>query len=374
MGGVHHLVSRGVELAYQQAGKHEKLEIEIPTWAPFLVAMTVASHLFIYLAVSYAFGILVPILTMVESPSATAVVRSVQPYTDDESPDAPLLSKEEKESQKSRFDEEVLIVAHKPITSKLRTVMRHLREQTGSRRAHWRGFGGFIVYNIATFWAVGFARAIIPFRLCSHLVHIPVAGALCLLSTAWVQQMIAMPGKNYFQRVSELAKSGAFCKLVLSVMAVEIVETAAFMLPHQLAILFSITENEKVNVTMVSIGAVLAVFTLLFSIFFVVIPLNIGLIRLQASLLHEDTATVVPMDRTLGEAEVKNIKTAWKSFSREGCRLLAKNYLKYIMIQVFLSMIFVMTLAAQAYLIFGDDATKIVREQAKQASMALRKM
>jgi len=365
-----HLVGRGVEIAYEQAGKVERFDVEVPKWAPFLLAATVAFYCFLHLAVTYAFGILVPILTMVEAPSTTTVVRSTETYHDDENPDAPLLSKEEKESQKTHIDEEIMVVSHKPITSKLKTTMRHLRAQTGSKRSHWRGFGGFVIYNIAKVWGIGIVRALIPLRICGRMAEIPVAGVLCLLSAAWIQQMVAMPEKTYFQRVSELSRASAFKQLFLSVIAVEVVEMAAFMLPQQLTILFATasdaTKDNNSSIAVMGIGAFVIAFTLIASIVFVVIPLNIGLVRLQASLLSQESETVIPIDRTLAEAEKKNIKTAWKSFTRQGCRLLAKNYLKYMLIQMFVGVTFGLTIVTQLYLIFGKKALEAARKHYEQ--------
>lgn len=364
--GMHHLVSRGVTMVHEHMGNPELQKITIPTWGAVLLGVTLLIYMALHFSISYTYGLMVPILAMTEEPSTTMIVRTAE-YQDDESADAPLLTKEEKEYKQPRVDEEVLIIAHKPLTSKFRTIIRHLKEKTGTRTSRYRGLGGYIIYNIAFSWALHFSRAL-GGRAFGQLLHIPLVGALCLLSTAWVQQVVSMPGKSYFQRIGELSRADVFKTLFFQAMFVELIETAFANLPRQVIALLQryqmVPESERPDVAIVAVGVALAVATMLFSFFCVVIPLNISFVRIQASYIPEETETVVPVDRTLGGAERKDLRAGWKSFTREGCFRLAKTWIKLGLMQVALMFMFIFVAVSEMRLIVGEQLAPMMREHA----------
>lgn len=363
---MHHLVSRGVQLAVQQAGREdfEDIKLKLPATTITVIALATMFHVIFYFANNYTYGILVPILTSVESPVATAIVRTTETYTDEDTPDAPLLTKEEKESQAPVIDEEVLIVGHKPITSTWIGLTRHLKEKTGSNYGGMRAVGGFVIYQIV----LTLATAVFPLYFIN-------AGLLCVLSTAWIQQMVAMPGMSYFQRVKQLSQAGGFKKLVVPVMFVEAIETAVSILPGQSLKLLSefargLDMDDHCKQRIVLAGGLLFGLFAIINFVCVVIPLKVGLVRFQASLLDAETETIVPIDRTLGGVEdpptlkgIQGVKAGWKSFSRDGLRRLAKNYAKYIMLQSFMMLMFIITVGSTLYAAIGDEGIKKIRSK-----------
>jgi len=110
--------------------------------------------------------------------------------------------------------------------------------------------------------------------------------------------------------------------------------------------------------------------------FLIVIPANVILTRVQASLLPEDEETIVPFDRSFGGkvvpevvagSGVVSILDAWKTFDWNARARLLKTYAKYMAMQIAISALCFATISAQIYLIMGDDIRKLVEMAMKEA-------
>ncbi len=96
----------------------------------------------------------------------------------------------------------------------------------------------------------------------------------------------------------------------------------------------------------------------------VVIPADVSLKRVQASMLPEEDESIVPFDRTfagkvkpeiLGGSGAVSMLDAWKSFDRSARIRLMKLYLKVFLVSVFTTIMFVMVLIGEVRLILGGD-------------------
>ena len=95
----------------------------------------------------------------------------------------------------------------------------------------------------------------------------------------------------------------------------------------------------------------------------VVIPADVTLKRVQASMLPEEDDSIVPFDRTfagkvkpqiLGGSGAVSMLEAWKTFDRSARIRLMKLYLKVFLVSAFTTIMFVMALTGELRLFMGD--------------------
>jgi hypothetical protein len=291
---------------------------------------------------------------MVESPEAIVF----EPLTT-EDPDSPI---------NKTTDPELLVVEQKPITSSFRTTIRHLRSK-GGFRARFRGISVFVVWVFLVQWVSGMLGIFLPFLLAPV-----VANVLCAqLALAWTHIVISDPNpKPWFRRVPSIKtwKKVAGPTAVLSV-----AEQAAIVLPAYLTATFNLIGNpdDIANTTPAerwimalkgfSVFAVSIVLACL-----VVIPANVTLTRVQASLLPDEVESVVPFDRSFGGKVIPEIVggsgvigmlDAWKTFDWNARVRLVKTYAKVFAMEFAIGMLVFVTLVAQITLIVGKDLKKI---------------
>jgi hypothetical protein len=103
--------------------------------------------------------------------------------------------------------------------------------------------------------------------------------------------------------------------------------------------------------------------------FFVVIPANVALTRVQASLLNDTEETIVPFDRSFGGKVVPEIVggsgvigmlEAWKSFDWDSRIRLIKAYCKVFAMQMAVTLMFTVLLVSQLFIIVGKDWSKFI--------------
>lgn len=306
------------------------------------------------LQVEYTFGRLIPTLLMVESPEAIVF----EPLTT-EDPDAPV---------KNTTDPELLLLEQKPITSSFRTTIRHLQSKAGFR-ARFRGLSIFIVNTFIIQWVSGMLNMFLPFLLSPI-----IATVLCAqLSVGWTHIVISDPNpKPWYRRVPsfKILKKVAGPTAILSV-----AEQAAIVLPAYLAATFNFIGNpdDFANTTNAQrwIMAMKSFSVLALTIalaFLVVIPANVTLIRVQASLLPDEVESIVPFDRSFGGKVIPEIVggsgvismlDAWKTFDWNARVRLIKAYAKVLAMQFAIGFLFFFTMVAQIALIVGKDYKKI---------------
>ncbi len=99
---------------------------------------------------------------------------------------------------------------------------------------------------------------------------------------------------------------------------------------------------------------------------FVVIPADVTLKRVQASMLPENDESIVPFDRTfagkvkpevLGGSGAVSMLEAWKSFDGSARIRLMKLYLKIFLVSAFTTIMFIMVVIGELKMIMGDEFT-----------------
>lgn len=325
-------------------------------------------------------------LTMIESPTATAIVEDKPPAYADE-PDAPI----EKESllpAEAEADMEVTLVENKPITAKITTTMTHLR-RVGGWRAKWRGLGISMLYHFLHSVVSNALGALLGFGLFGNsLVFIITSVALARIHMLWTHYMIAYPSnKTFFGRIVSRKQ----CKvLLLPSVVFAAAQQATFILPVVVAFAVGLPNIEKEHIVdaannkdcaalaFASLRFLAVPATLLFVAFAVLLPATVTLTRIEALLLPEGEDTIVPFDR---QAIVGNIDLAargssrqifvqaWRSFDRASRWRLVKLYVKMAFVQMFVAFVGLHAMVAELYLLGGERLALFFKSAAAQLKL-----
>ncbi|KAF6224303.1 hypothetical protein HO133_010880 [Letharia lupina] len=364
-GMAHHLVSRAIDVTQQHYnGNDAEQTLYKFHWAAVLIFATVALYLAVISMISYTYGDVVATLTIIETPTATAFKTE---YSDSDEIDAPLISQDEKSEKAKVIESDLFLVKQKPITSKMRTTIKHLRAQAGPL-ARFRGLHVSIIYHILHGGVVGFFS--------SHVISHPVARpfiavfasiALCRLQMTWTHIVISnRSSKSWFRRIPSRT---AVRNILIPTAVFAIAEQATIYVPGALFLLAAQAFNEEAreNVARAQNIALLQMFLIgLIGIgifVLVVIPADVTLKRVQASMLPEEDEAIVLFDRTfggkvkpeiLGGSGAVSMLDAWKSFDGSARIRLMKLYLKVFLISVFTTIMFIMVLVGELRLIMGD--------------------
>ncbi|KAI1381451.1 hypothetical protein F4677DRAFT_126733 [Hypoxylon crocopeplum] len=276
------------------------------------------------LTLTYTLYNLFPILTIVEDDSPST---SYSPVPTSNKQD------EELEELTSMDGKDTFIDAEegsstprsKPITSSVRSIYFHLLSISGGRSL----FRGCVCYmaHAASVLVIGLSFGLLPFV--PDIVAFTVAGLLTIpLETAWTHIVISKPSEKRFWR--RLPKFGpAFRATALPTVVVYVVEWLTQNLPLSLALgLYGQTPDPQA-----AFPWMLLLLLYLLASVFLVLPLQMVLVRAQASLLPDDEQTIVPFDRAfkLNKVEGKGYMSmldAWRSFSRPAWVRLLKLYAK----------------------------------------------
>jgi hypothetical protein len=184
-----------------------------------------------------------------------------------------------------------------PVTSKLRTTIKHLRARAG----FWSGFRGLAMYL-----TYGLVRGIISSFLPSgsFITQFFVQSILSvLLSTwqmAWVHIVISEPSpKRFYQRIPSFR---TWVKIAPAAALADVLTAAGFFLPMAIASFAGWIESNNGNESsMVAACRYLVVMGVpaLFA-FLIAIPARVIFVRVAASMLPEEDETIVPFDRSFG--------------------------------------------------------------------------
>jgi len=362
---VGHLVRRGVTATFSSSGpmnfenfKHNdqspEERMKFPVWGMVMMATTFVLYFFAATMIEYTFGRIIPTLTMIESPAEIAF----EPLPSDDT-DASLNKTPEYEAAQPKY-----------ITSSFKSSIQLLQSK-GGFRARFRGLAVYIVNSMVVQWVSQFLTAI-PFMP----APLSLLGAMVLcanLSLCWTLIVISEPSpKMWFRRMPTLKmwkkvagptaflglaeQVAIFCPLLLA-MTIGLTEED----PRQLADIASSRSGILVlkTITVLSVAIALSVF--------LVIPANIALTRVQASLISEAEETIVPFDRTfngkvvpevVGGTGVIGMLDAWKTFDWAARIRLVKAYAKVFAMQMALTFTFIFVVFAQLFMIFGKDLKK----------------
>ena len=277
---------------------------------------------------------MIPALIMVESPQALLF----EPIKND--PDAALDSK---------VEQELLLVKQEPITSSFGRTLKHLRANAG-RFSRFRGIRIFFVYNAAMTMCTSFITSlpIIPSVIAPVLASLVLAN----VSMAWTHIVISEnSNKPWYKRVPSLK---VWKKVAGPTAFLAIAEQLTILIPVGMAVVFGFHEMNHKAAKELSSSEKQVLILKAFSIFavsifmalFVVIPANVALTRVQASLLSDDQETIVPFDRSfsgkvvpeiVGGTGVVGVRDALTTFDFSSRLRLIKAYVKVFFMQTALS-------------------------------------
>jgi tetrahydromethanopterin S-methyltransferase subunit F len=248
----------------------------------------------------------------------------------------------------------------KPITSKLRTAVQHLRSRAGFW-SRFRGIGMMMAYTAV----IGFLSSLIPVRsfLGQFFVHSFLSILLATWQMAWVHIVISEPSpKRFYQRIPSYK---TWIKIAPAAALEDVLTSAAFFLPMSFASFFGwldTTTGDDVP-SMVTlyrfmgatvIPAILA--------FLITMPARVIFVRVAASMLPEDDETIVPFDRSFGGKVSPAITggsgkiglmDAWTTFDWAARVRFAKVVGKTVAIEVAIGVLAALLLGGQVILMFG---------------------
>ncbi|KAJ5781949.1 uncharacterized protein N7518_010432 [Penicillium psychrosexuale] len=280
------LMRRGTELAVtHMQSKPEKQE---PNGG--LVALFAITAILIGLAfwsIEYTYGMVISTLAVVEDTNPDIYVR-ITPGPDPTKPT-------------DEDDPELLAPTPlKPITSKLRTTVKHLRSRAGFW-SRFRGMGMFVAYTMAR----GFLSAFVPVPTNSYLGQFVVQSVLSVVlatwQMAWVHIVISEPSpKRFYQRIPSYK---TWIKIAPAAALQDVLTAAAFFIPMAIANLagwLDVSGDQEVPpiVAIYRFMGVSVVPALL--AFLISMPARVIFVRVAASMLPEEDETIVPFDRSFG--------------------------------------------------------------------------
>lgn len=250
----------------------------------------------------------------------------------------------------------------KPITSKLRTTIKHLRARAG----FWSRFRGFSMY-MAWGFAQGLVIAFIPVPMSSFVGQFFVQFLVSVLFStwrmAWVHIVISEPSpKRFYQRIPSYR---TWVKIAPAAALENVLTTAAFFLPMAFAQLVGwVDTNPKKEDLFVAIYRFLAVMVFPFLLAFLIsVPARVIFIRVAASMLPEEDEAIVPFDRSFG-GKVQplivggsgkiGLLDAWKTFDWDGRVRFVKIALKTVAIEVAIVSLAVLLVIGEIGLMRGD--------------------
>ncbi|KAL4911760.1 hypothetical protein BDW62DRAFT_196293 [Aspergillus aurantiobrunneus] len=351
---VSHLARRGIE-TMKEGGAATKIEVG-SSWLAGLLVVTVLALFFILFSIEYTYSLLVPTLAVVEDSNPDLYLR-VDNDTASKPPGDPIDSEMEVETP-----------APKPITSKLRTTIRHLRARAG-RLSRFRGFSMFLTCAIAESFLSSLAPVSSSSIIGRFIVQMTVAVLLANLQVAWVHIVISEPSpKRFYSRIpsfrslSKIVPAAAFEHLL--------VNGAFFGTLFVIRLFHGINELDLVRNgdgaspdaygNAAGITSIAAFVSWLASF-----PARVIFIRVAASMLPEEDEAIVPFDRSFGGKRtpsvlgggVLSIADAWNTFDRDGWKRYVKALLKATALQIGVVMLFSLAFTAEILggaLVFKD--------------------
>lgn len=335
---ISHLVRRADEV-FVQSGVIEPSLPDSP-WSFLLFILSVVGFTLAILVISYTYGTLVPTLAIVEDSNSDLLLR----VSDDP------LSKQP--GDPAVQDMGVEAPAPKPITSKLRTTVRHLRAR-GGRLAIFRGLSmamlGSFIAMIPSSWA---QNSIVSLLVVKLITAVLVAN----IQVAWVHIVISEPSSKPFYRripsfrtLPKIFPAFALMYLGGSTVAATIIFVGNLIAgTHDNApVDFSkgVRESDFITYT------IAALVGFLFSV-----PAEVIFVRVAASTLPEADESIVPFDRSFGGklapaitgGGVLSIADAWNTFDRDGWKRYIKATVKAWLMQVAAIVLFSVLIIAQS--------------------------
>ncbi|KAK6957607.1 hypothetical protein Daesc_000394 [Daldinia eschscholtzii] len=303
---------------------------EMPGWGWAFVLLDIIIFFPLFLTVNYSLQHVFPTLAIVEDPSPPAyepvsLNEDTQSVAED---NAPVADEAARGGSQARL-----------ITSSLRSTYRTLTAISGFRSL-FRGFACYLVLTLAG----GFVFGILSSTFIPSLIAAPVSAlVLVQFHTAWTHIVISAPSsKSFRQRLPPFKK--AFQATALPVVMFFFAKELSAFVPRMLAYAMSMNLPDPKRPGVIPEGdkndiwkGVLVLLLALALNAFLVIPTQVILTRVQASLLPDEDDTIVPFDRSfqskvepaiVGGKGFVTVKDAWDSFPRASWVRLVKLYVK----------------------------------------------
>lgn len=289
-----------------------------------------------------------------------------------ESPETTFLLSEDKHTPDGSVelaDAEVLMIQQKPITSSIRSTVRHLHAH-GGWTARWRGaslaFVYFLLHSAITRFVgvpMGRDHGIVLGSVLKLVASVLASVILARHATAWTHIVISQPSsKSWIRRMPNL-------KTFKNTWIPTVVADVAARLPVALpAICFialgldRIPEQENVDFKMVAVKLGMCLLIGVSAFIGLTIPAMVTLHRVHASMLPEEDESIVPFDRSFGGKVVPAIVggsgaigtvDAWKTFTGPARSRFLKLLVKFVFIEIALHTLFVLVLGTQLLVLIG---------------------
>ncbi|KAI2777357.1 hypothetical protein F4815DRAFT_495423 [Daldinia loculata] len=346
---------RDIAHAVYKRGESSIGGYEMPGWGWGLILLDIIVFLPLFMTVNYTLQHVFPTLAIVEDPSPPAY-EPVSLNDDAQSlaeENAPVADEAARGGSQARL-----------ITSSVRSTYRTLTAISGFRSL----FRGLACYFALTF-ASSVVFGILSSTFVPSLIAAPISAvALVQVYTAWTHIVISTPSsKTFWQRLPPFKK--AFQATALPVVMFFFAKELSTFVPKMLAYGMSmnlpnpkqpgvIPEGDKNDIW----KAVLVLLLALVMNIFLVIPTQVILTRVQASLLPDEDDTIVPFDRSfqgkvepaiVGGKGFVTIKDAWQSFPRASWIRLVKLYVKIFAAGLVLGLLWMAVVVPEMLLIMS---------------------
>ncbi|KAI1470258.1 uncharacterized protein F4812DRAFT_456263 [Daldinia caldariorum] len=330
---------------------------EMPGWGWAFVLLDIIVFLPLFLTLNYSLQHVFPTLAIVEDPSPPAyepvsLNEDTQSLAED---NAPVADEAARGGSQARL-----------ITSSVRSTYRTLTAISGFRSL-FRGFACYLAMSFAGSVVFGIlSSAFVP-----SLIAAPVSAlALVQLYTAWTHIVISAPSsKSFWKRLPPFGK--AFRATALPVVMFFFAQELSAFVPKLLAYGMSMNLPNPRNPGVIPEGdkndiwkGVLVLLLALAMNVFLVIPTQVILTRVQASLLPDEDDTIVPFDRSfqskvepaiVGGKGFVTVKDAWDSFPRASWVRLVKLYVKIYAAGLALGLLWMAVIVPEAILIISHS-------------------
>ncbi|KAI0109930.1 hypothetical protein F4814DRAFT_441356 [Daldinia grandis] len=346
---------RDIAHAVYKRGESSMGGYEMPGWGWGLILLDIIVFLPLFMTVNYTLQHVFPTLAIVEDPSPPAyepvsLNEDTQSLAED---NAPIADEAARGGSQARL-----------ITSSVRSTYRTLTAISGFRSL----FRGLACYFALTF-SSSFVFGILSSTFVPSLIAAPISAvALVQVYTAWTHIVISAPSsKTFWQRLPPFKK--AFQATALPVVIFFFAKELSTFVPRMLAYGMSMNLPDPKQPGVIPEGdkndiwkAVLVLLLAFVMNIFLVIPAQVVLTRVQASLLPDEDDTIVPFDRSfqgkvepaiVGGKGFVTIKDAWQSFPRASWIRLVKLYAKIFAAGLVLGLLWMAVVIPEVLLIMS---------------------
>jgi hypothetical protein len=346
------------------AGSPEGPVYELPSWTWLIWLLNFIIFLPLILFIEYTIRQIYPVLAIVENENPPAY----EPVSLND--DSASLAEDNRNGMPKPAGASVPSGTYSShtVTSSLRGCHRLLKA-SGGFRANFRGFFCLFAQSMMTYMLMGIFSSALGNGF-SSVATLLASLSLVQFSAAWVHIVISAPSPLHFWRRLPPFKrtfEATWKPVTLYWAALEATRwfpllTAALL---GLEVKNDFSDDKPTEVSqgfgwkVVTVAGVAIICSILF-----LIPAHVVLVRVQASILPEDTETIVPFDRSfegtvepavVGGAGYVSMRNAWKTFSHSAWRRIVKLYIKIYAISLAFGLFAGLLIGGQILLIISNS-------------------